>query len=134
MSHHRRESRGDGMIVFWTNDEIAIRVLDHLLQLLRRLGEGIGLHEKCRRAQFTSRMGQCAARPEYLEGVDDVDLMRDGAVVAQARRRRSVAASDGGFDPVGDAVAEASITTPCRCDVPSRPEEDDCVQDDGGHW
>jgi hypothetical protein len=130
VSHHRRKCRGNGVIVLWTNDEITIGVLDHLLQLPRRLGECIRFHEECRCAQFTSGMGQCATGPEYLEGIDDVDLMRD-AVVAQGGR--SVATSDGGLDPVGDTIAEAGVSSPCRCDISSGPEEDDCFEDDGGH-
>ena len=118
------------MIVLWTNHEITIGILDHLLQLPRRFGECIRFHEKCRCAQFTSRMGQCATGPEYLEGIDDVDLMRD-AVVAQGGR--SVATSDGGLDPVGDTIAEAGVSSPCRCDISSGPEEDDCFEDDGRH-
>ena len=122
MSHHRRECWGDGVVVLRTNNEKTIRVLDDLLQLLRRFGEFVRLHEECGCAHFTSGIGQCAARSKYFEGIDDLNLMRD-AVVTQGCR--SVATGDGGLDPVGDTIAEAGISTPCRCDISSGPEEDD---------
>ena len=80
MSHDGRQRRGDGVIVLWTDDEVAVRISYDVPQRPRRFRQGRLGREERRAAHLRARVGERAAGTEDVYRIDDRDLVPDDGV------------------------------------------------------